>query len=172
MRVNVVGKTDELSGASVTIENPHRKIHDGELYEVYLYDATLANSASINISTPNPIGEDVHLTFDGGCGGDALLELLEGATVTGGDAVTAHNMNRNYDDSSISVVTNTTLGGTPTTLVAIFMPGGQRQQAAGGSGGTRAGLEWVTDPTKSYAVRVTNLSGAEKPASIGVNFYT
>ena len=172
MRVNVVGKTDELSGASVTIENPHRKVHDGELYEIYHYDATLANSASINISTPNPVGTLMHLTFDGGCGGDALLELLEGATVTGGDAAVARSMHRDYDDSAISFVTDTTLGGTPTTLVAQFLPGGQRAQAAGASGGTRGGLEWITDSTKSYAVRITNLSGAEKPASIAVNFYT
>jgi hypothetical protein len=172
MRVSPNAKVDKLSSASATIENPHHKIHDGVMYEIYLYDATLANSASINISTPNPIGATAHFTFDGGCGGDALLELLEGATVTGGDAATAHNMNRNYDDSSVSVVTDTTLGGTPTTLVAIFLPGGQRQQAAGASGGSREGLEWVTDPTKSYAVRLTNLSGAEKPASIAVNFYT
>ena len=172
MRVNVVGKADKLTNAIVTIGNPHHEIHDGELFEVYHYDATLANSASINISTPNPIGAMAHFTFDAGCGGDALLELLEGATVTGGDAATVHNMNRNYADSTISVVTDTTLGGTPVTLVAIFLPGGQRQQAAGASGGTRPGLEWITDPTKSYAVRITNLSGAEKPASIGVNFYT
>ena len=172
MRVNVVGKSDKLTNASVTIDYPHHEIHDGELYEVCFYDATLANTASINISTPNPIGATAHFTFDGGCGGDALLELLEGATVTGGDAATAVNMNRNYDDSAISVVTDTTLGGTPTTLVAEFLPGGQRQQAAGASGGTRPGLEWITNPAKSYAVRITNLSGAEKPASIAVNFYT
>ena len=172
MRVNPNHKRDKLTNATVTIDFPHHEIHDGELFEVYLYDATLANTASINISTPNPIGATAHFTFDGGCGGDALLELLEGATVTGGDAVVVHNMNRNYDDSSLAAVTNTTLGGTPTTLVSVFMPGGQRQQAAGASGGTREGLEWITDPAKSYAVRVTNLSGAEKPASIAVNFYT
>ena len=172
MRVSPNQKVDKSTNATVTIDYPHHEIHDGELYEVYHYDATLANTASINISTPNPIGATAHFTFDGGCGGDALLELLEGATVTGGDATVARNMNRNYDDSAISVVTDTTLGGTPTTLVAMFLPGGQRQQAAGASGGSRVGLEWITDPTKSYAVRITNISGAEKPASIVVNFYT
>lgn len=172
MRVSPNQKVDKSTNATVTIDYPHHEIHDGELYEVYLYDATLANTASINIASPNPIGAEAHFTYDGGCGGDALLELLEGATITGGDAVVPRNMNRNYDDSTLAAVTNTTLGGTPTTLVAEFLPGGQRQQATGASGGSRVGLEWITDPTKSYAVRITNISGAEKPASIVVNFYT
>ena len=172
MRVDNLPKVDRLTGSQVSIDYPHHEIHEGELFEIYLYDATLANAASINISTPNPIGAAAHFTFDGGCGGDCLLELLEGATVTGGDSSPPRNMNRTFDDSAVAAVTNTTLGGTPTTLVAQFLPGGQKGFAAGASGGSRAGLEWICNPAKSYAVRLTNLSGAEKPASISVNFYT
>ena len=43
MRVNG-WKVDKSTNASVTIDYPHHEIHDGELYEVYHYDATLANS--------------------------------------------------------------------------------------------------------------------------------
>ena len=165
-------KTDGSTRALVTIDFPHHEIHDGELYEVVHYDATLANSAAISIATTAAIGYKAHFTFEGTCGGDATIELLEGGTVTGGDAATCWNMNRNYGDITGLAVTDATLGGTPSTLVGLFLPGGKAGQASGSSGGSRIGLEWVTDPTKTYAVRVTNLSGLAKPASIVVNFYT
>ena len=165
-------KTDGRSRALVTMDLPHNKIHNGVMYEIVHYDATLANSAAISIATVAAIGAEVHFTFVGGCGGDALLELLEGGTVAGGTAVTPVNMNRaSAETSTVSATLDATLGGTPTTLVATFLPGGQKNQAAGASGGSRPGLEWITDSTKTYAVRLTNLAGSTKPASLVVNLY-
>lgn len=164
-------KTDSSTRALVTIDYPHHEIHDGDLYEVAHYDATVANSAAISIATIVAIGYEAHFTLSGAAGGDALLELLEGGTVTGGDAVTVFNMNRTFDDMTSFAVTDATLAGSPTTLVAEYLPGGSKNKAAAISTGTRPGLEWITDADKIYAVRITNMSGGEVACSLAVNFY-
>jgi len=163
---------DPVAGSAIiTISYPHHEIHDGEMFEVTHYIAALADDAALIIGTPDPIGVEAHFTFSGQCGGDALLELIEGATPSVGVAKVVRNMNRNVADGFNATVGPTLAGG---TVVAgpVLLPGGTGGNAGGGSLGTRPGLEWITDPTEHYAVRLTNISGSAKPASVAVNFYS
>lgn len=171
--VQVQGAGDDpIAGiAVVTIDYPHHEIHEGEMFEVTHYDAALADDGELIVGSPDPIGVIAHFSFAGQCGGDAILELIEGATPSGGAAKQAMNMNRNYADGINTTVGPTLAGG---TVVAgpVLLPGGRGGQAGGGSLATRPGLEWITDPTEHYAVRLTNISGQARPASIAVSFYT
>jgi len=161
---------DEVDHSLIGIDLTHHKIHEGAMYEVYYYDDDLADDGTIIISTPNPIGAEVHFSFSGTCGGDATIELIEGATPTGGAAMIARNMNRNYGDSALAPLLNPALAG-GIILTEIFLPGGVKNQATGASGTSR-GDEWVTIASEIYAVRLTNIAGSAKPAALHVNFYT
>lgn len=171
--VQVQGAGDDpIAGiAVVTIDYPHHEIHEGEMFEVTHYDAALADDGELIVGSPDPIGAIAHFTFAGQCGGDAILELIEDATPSDGVAKVVRNMNRNVADG-FNATTDPTLAGGTVIAGPVLLPGGTGGQAGGGSLGTRPGLEWNCDPALHYAVRLTNISGQARPASIIVNFYS
>lgn len=152
------------------IDYPHHEVHEGHAFEMDTYAASIADAATLILATDGAIGVEAHFTFNCACGGDATVELIEGATVNAGSARTARNMKRTVADG-ISGKSQPTLAGGTIIAGPILMPGGKGPNAGGGDTGTRPGLEWITDPTKSYAIRLTNISGQAKPASITANFY-
>jgi hypothetical protein len=162
---------DEVDRSLIGIDLPHHKVHEGVMYEATTINLALADDGTLIMSTPNPIGATVHFTLEGACGGDATLELIEGAVPTGGAALVAHNMNRNFADSALAPVSDPALAGGTVIGGPILLAGGSGPRAGGGSASSRPGIEWITDATESYAVRLTNISGNTQPASIAVNFY-
>ncbi len=172
LNVRIRSPRDPLVAAVPVIESVHHEIHEGEMYFGGVFEAAVADDGTLNFATPNPIGVAVHFSFAASCGGDAEVELLEGNTVSGGDAVTIRNMKRDEPDSGLAALKDTTIGGTPVTLAHISLPGGSGPHAGGGSAGSRANMEWICDATKSYAIRVTNRSGGNAAVSIVVNFYS
>jgi hypothetical protein len=172
LNVRIRSPIDPIVAAVPVIESVHSEIHKGEMYFGSVFEAALADDGVLSFSTPDPIGAAVHFTFAAACGGDAEVELLEGHTVSGGDAITIRNMKRDKADSGLAALKDTTIGGTPVTLAHVSLPGGSGPHAGGGSVGSRANMEWITDAAKSYAIRVTNRSGGNAATSIVVNFYT
>lgn len=160
---------DELGGL-VTIDFVHHKIHSGLSFQADTIDLALDDAATLILSTPDPIGYECHFTIQGQAGGDATLELIEGATPTGGVNRVAYNLNRNHADGP-NCVSQPALAGGVVIAGPVLIPGGTGPKPGGGSLGTRANLEWETDPTEAYAIRLTNISGAAIAASIVVNFY-
>lgn len=161
---------DEL-GALVEIPWLHYLIHEGRVYQADTFAATVADDGTLILSTPDPIGVEAHFTASAQCGGDATLELIENAQPTGGVARVARNLNRNHADG-FNALSQPTLGGGTVISGPILLPGGRGPQAGGGSLGTRPDLEWETQDDVAYAVRLTNTSGNNQPASIVVNFYS
>jgi hypothetical protein len=157
-------------GALVAISWVHHKIHEGVLYQVDTITLNLANDGTIIVGTPDPIGIEAHFTFVVDASGDCTVELIEGATPSGGSSKQARNLNRNHPDG-INVTINPTLAGGTVISGPILVPGGSGPTASGGSGGTRPGLEWETDPTEHYAVRVTNIAGTAQDVGVVINFY-
>ena len=162
---------DAVSNALITIDFPHHEVHEGHAYECSVYDSSVANLGTLILGFTIPAGVAAHLAYDGGAGGDATIEFLEGPTFAGGTPQPVYNLNRNHPDSAVAALLDPTLGGTPTTLQATFLPGGSGPQAQGTVVSPRAGLEWITRPATTYAVRLTNLSGQAQPANIRIAFY-
>lgn len=164
---------DVLSRALITIDYAHHEVHEGSFYETSVVDLALANNGTLIIGATIPAATFCHFTFEAACGGDALVEMLEGPTFVGGSAVAIQNANRNVADAAFTALKNPTLGGAPVIIPpeGFILPGGKGPNAGGAAGGARAGIELITKASTNYAIRLTNLSGATKVASIAVGFY-
>jgi len=145
-------------------------IHQGNMYETWAYDATLANDEAIILATPVPCDEIYHFTFTAACSAQSTLELLENPGVDEGTLQDIYNMNRNFPDMAGAMLLNPTLAG-GTVLIKMLVPGGSGPRAVGGTGTSKVDLHWMTNPARNYAVRLTNISGQTQSASLSLNFY-
>lgn len=171
----VRAKTDALTHTPVVIESIHHEIHEGEMYQVGVSSTSLGNDKWLSLATPGSASAQMHFTFNASLDGTCQVELIEDATyatagTTTGTA-TAYNMHRGKSDFSVAMIANSSTVTGGTALIQTILPGGKVGQAAGVAGGSRPGLEWITDPTKKYLMRVINKAGAAKAASLEVNFY-
>jgi len=169
---NTVSRVDRISEALPVIQSSHREVHDGTAYSLTYIDEDLGDDATIIFALPAypALGKMIHIVFSGGCGGNAILELLENPTITGGTNMQAKNMNRCYADG-LTWKLNPTLGGTPTTLAQIYLFGGSAPKPVGIAGGMRADWELVLYPTRTYAIRLTNNAGNAQPAQLMCDYY-
>jgi len=163
---------EDVYGGLRAILEAHHKIHEGDLWNLEMYSGSVSDNGSIILAGIMPAGYEQHFTIAGACGGDATLELIEGCDFSAsGTAVLPHNMNRRVGDSgAMDCYENPTITG-GTVLQKMFLPGGSGPRAGGSHIGTREGLEWVTNPGESYAVRLTNVSGGGQDCWLGINFY-
>jgi len=169
---DVLASVDRISKGLAVIQVSHREIHDGTAYSLTYIDENLGDDATIIFGLPAypTLGKMIHLVFSGGCGGDAIIELLENPTITGGSNMQAKNMNRNYADG-LTWKLNPTLGGTPTTLAEVYLFGGSAPKPVGIAGGMRADWEWLLYPTRTYALRLTNKAGSAQAAQLMCDYY-
>lgn len=169
-------KKDKLTGALLTISYEHHEVHDGNMYEAAIGSTSIANDGWISLATPAAIGVQAHFTFEGSLDGNALLELFEDPTYATAGAATsttpARNMHRGKSDFPGDMIVNSSSITGGTSLVRVMLPGGKGGNAGAGTGGSRHGLEWITNPTKKYLVQLTNKAGQAKAGSLSVNFYT
>lgn len=163
---------EDVGGGLHSILEAHHEIHDGNLWNLEMFSGSMADDGSIILAGVMPVTHEQHFTLAGACGGDATLELIEGAAFSAsGTSVMPFNMNRRTGDAgAITCYQNPTLVG-GTILQKMFLPGGAGPRAGGAHIGTRDGLEWITNPGESYAVRLTNVSGGAQDGWVGVNFY-
>jgi hypothetical protein len=105
-------------------------------------------------------------------GGDASVELLEDPTITGGAAHAEINLKRTSTNVADTVaLLNPVINVDGTLLFEAFIPGGTGGNATGGQFGLRDDTEWILDPNKTYAVRLTNISGLPKDGSLLCEWY-
>jgi hypothetical protein len=161
---------DEVDRAQLTIDLPHHKIHEGELWECSVMEEALDDDATLILATDGVIGLRANFTFDGSLNGDAILELIRNPTVSLGSDVPVYSMNFNYPDPVMVCKKDPTLVG-GTVVATVALPGGQKKDAGAASGSSREGLEWVCRPDRAYAVRLTNKAGGAKMAGVIINFY-
>lgn len=70
-------------GELVVMDYSHEKIHDGEMFMAHYYGGTLSAAGTLMLTiTAGTIGP--HFLTDVSVGGDALIRITEGATLTGG----------------------------------------------------------------------------------------
>ena len=170
----VLGETDKVTGAAIVISIPHRKVHEGVMFEISYKSpegGDIADNGTIAFLLRTGAKYD-HLVFGGNAGGDAELELLEAVGVTdAGTAMVEHNMNRTSVNTAVTTAFRdpTVAGGT--LLFNILIPGGTGGNSAGGSGAVRVGTEWILAANQDYAIRLTNRAGNAQPMSLAAQWY-
>lgn len=151
----------------------HVRTHEGRMFSAgFMWDsaAKIANGAFADIAFTTPAVAAPHTVIDVMVGGDCEVYVYEDATISGGTAITPINRNRRSTNTS-----NTTVVHTP-TITAVgnligreFAPGGVGHKAGGGMG-SFAG-EFVTQYSKTYLVRVKNVSGSAQIVDSNIWLY-
>lgn len=104
------------------------------------------------------IGADIY-------NGAARIDLYEGATYTGGSAVTCYNRERNFSAAPATVI-KSGITSTNGTLIESFYTGAWSRQADA----NRSGSEFILKSGTTYRVDVTGLS-AGTDAIVFFSFY-
>jgi len=168
---------DPYAHAVAFIEEEHRLVHDGMVFDTDVLATSVANGASVTLQINIPAGLRPHLrqirvaADDGPC----TLELYEDSTVTvSGTLQDSRNHNRNSSNTALMTVllspTVTVLGtllhrsylpaaGAPGSNPGGFVIGGQSQQ------------EFVMHPNQNAVLRITNNSGGAINISLEVLWY-
>ena len=129
----------------------------------------LTAGASIDLAIAFASGVTPTILISGLCGGDAEGYLYEGATVTGGTAITAMNMNRNsLSTSQSAILAQPTVSATGNLLVQQLLLGGGGKKA---SGGDIDSLTIILKPLTTYLFRLTNINGTDHVAEIILSWY-
>jgi len=89
-----VGVIDKHTGAFVTIDLEHHRIHAGNHYYVASF-VTLNSDASLYFGVRTPVDTDAHFTFEVNASSQVETYIYEGGSWTNGTAVTPLNNNRN-----------------------------------------------------------------------------
>jgi len=164
-------EVDELANQLVTIEATHHRVHEGAFFSLGVASGTLANNASLEILIQTPADFGIHMRGIASCGGDATIDWFEGTTFSAaGTAITPANRNRQSANVARGTWTHTpTLTADGTSLFSTYILGGTGGNATGGSTGIFE--EWILDQSQTYLLRLTNISGLVKVATLNIDFY-
>lgn len=150
----------------------HARIHEGVYYTLNLYNAALADDASLEMLIQVAADQAMHARFGGKIGGDGELRLFEGTTFSAaGTGLTAVNHNRFSTNTAQGTFSSgPTITGDGTQLDLEYLPGGTGSFFSGGAG-SQFFEEYVLQTGEVYLLRMTNRAGAAQPASLHVDFY-
>lgn len=162
---------DPLSPTLGAIELPHKKIHEGVMYQASTIVSTLADDGNIDMLIRVSSVSDAHSVFNINSGGEAWGYLYENPTVTAnGTELTPRNLHRCHTDTSgTKVYIAPTVTNVGTNLAEGVIPGGQKKEAIGGQ--LRDTTEWILKDGNVYLLRGVNKGGAAKNMSLEVEFY-
>jgi len=156
---------DEMSDAPKAIDHVHAQIHSGDTYKVSASNSALADNGTLVFHLTNGATKNMHMIFNGACGGEALVNLYKTPlSATSGTAVTPANKNQASSNTSlVTVLQDPTIGTAGTLIDTIAVGAGSIPKAERN--------EWVLPVSGVYAVELVNLGGGAKAASIGVEWY-
>jgi len=101
---NSVSK-DYESGANLSIDFEHSRIHDGRAFILFENDIDLDADASINICLETPTDEpEIHMLAHCNGGVGIRLQILEGPTITNGTGTIINAINRNRRSSTNALI--------------------------------------------------------------------
>jgi len=161
---------DALTKTLRTISMDHSYIHDGKAFRVNFKTESLAATATETASfTTGPSAKYVHMRPALFTSTANLIEvvILEGATVTGGSALSAINQNRNSATvATASAKKGVTVSVAGTVEVGRYLIGSGGVPSAPKSGGSAgADNEIVFKPSTTYTIAITNVGSVT--ATIG-----
>jgi len=135
----------------------------------YPFSAGLANNTNFDIAIAFGAGVEPKLNVEGLCVGNAMGYMYEGATVTGGTALTSINLNRQSTNTSNSAaLLNPTVSSTGTLLGTYILIGGVKKKA---SGGDISSASLILKPLTTYLLRMRNVSGSTQAAQMEITWY-
>lgn len=135
----------------------------------YPFSAGLADSANFDIAIAFGAGVEPKMSIEGLCVGNAIGYLYEGATATGGTALTEVNLNRTSTSTSNSAaILNPSVSSTGTLLGTYILIGGVKKKA---SGGDISSASFILKPLTTYLLRMTNVSGQAQAAEMVLTWY-
>jgi hypothetical protein len=135
----------------------------------YPFSAGLADSANFDIAIAFGAGVEPKLSIEGLCVGNAIGYLYEGATATGGTALTSVNLNRTSTSTSNSAaILNPSVSSTGTLLGTYILIGGVKKKATGGD---ISSASFILKPLTTYLLRMTNVSGQAQAAEMILTWY-
>lgn len=143
--------------------------HVFSLGYTYPFSAKLADTANFDIAIAFAAGVQPKVTIEGLCVGNAMGYMYEGATTSGGTALTEVNLNRNSTTASNgAAVLNPSVSATGTLLGQYVLVGGVKKKATGGD---LSSVSMLLKPLTTYLLRMTNVSGAAQAAEMTITWY-
>ena len=161
---------DDIANGQVVISFPHHEVHDGDTF-IACYKSPegtdIEDDASLDIVLVPARATALHFTFAVAAAGDAEFFIYEGSNTDIGTAIPTYNLNRVSGKISNLFIKHTpSITAVGTMLCNVFLPGGTKNQANGGS--TRQDTEYILAPLTKYLFRLTNRAGSAKV--LGWNF--
>lgn len=151
--------------------NEHTRIHAGRVFAIDFLVSSLADNASATVAVTTGSDQYPHVAFLASLNGNYEALIYEGASITGGTPVTAYNHKRYSTNTFLSTCLHSpTVNATGTLINQMFIAGGERNQATGGSSGA-FGDEWILNQNLTYLFRITNKSGQASECSINLLAY-
>lgn len=153
--------------------DPHTQVHRGRMFTAHTINESLSDNASMDVAITPPADDWPHLIVEPGISGTSELRFYEGATVTGGVAMPAHNhlrtSSRVFGGTIVSAPTVSDTGSP--LLLGMVVPGGAGPMAVGAA---QSGFdtEWALKAGTTYLIRLTNRSGQTRRASLVLTFYS
>lgn len=164
-------EADALVKALVTITTPHHMIHVGKSFTVshWFDNIEAVGSAMLRIL----VGDDkeLHATVSVSAEATGRFQIMEGATYQGdGTVITIFDKNRKTANTSNAIAAHTPIVDVAGTIIYdSYIPGGTKQRSIGSV--RTNGEEWILKKSEDYLFTYINLGGADKDASIEVEFY-
>lgn len=163
---------EHATGAVAVIDNDHKYIHKGQLFESFVKTTILAGGTYI-VAIKTPLDKELHYRPSGisPSADKVTVELLEGGTYTGGTDIPVINHKRSGGLSATQAVKGgVTVSAAGTLITQVFLPGstGVGQSITGGafSGATN---EWILEKDTVYLYRIAN--GSAESNTVQVNFF-
>lgn len=145
----------EIENVAITYE--HKKIHNGEMWDISARYAAVANNANADLVVEHT--EQLHCFFSESAAGAVFVDVYEGPTISGGSAGMAKNARRPSGDTGAPTVTvGPTVNTTGDKIFEGYDPGGKGGNAPGGS--QTRDSERILDINTKYLFRLTNKKGS------------
>ena len=167
---NIDGYLELDSGAVRTIDMPHTRVHEGELFFAADLVLDFGIGAKYYYAHTTPVDKFVHFQAFDVAAEDGLLVMREykDCTVTGGTTLEAVNRNHNSTKVDPTIVKKgVTYTPVPADIVDMIGIAGGRN--AGGSGASNTESIWKPDTT--YVLEIENISGAQTKFVIRAFWY-
>ena len=162
---------DKISQGAYIISDLHYRTHQGKVFETCNIFAGVADDANADILIKVGANKELHFVVAAASGGDSYFYLYETPT-TSANGTSLAIINRDRDSAITSDATafhTPTVSDVGTKLNCELVPGGTKNQAAGGITGTFA--EWNLKVNTNYLIRLTNKAGVAKDISITPLWY-
>lgn len=165
------GAVDKDTGANITMEFNHWKVHDNEMFECSFYDSIAAAGTQEMLIVTG--ASEPHINFMISVSGQALLKLYEGVTTSAlGTTLTAYNFQRSSSNTPDAAFYDGPTWSSNSEIIIFtdLIPGGDKNVSQVGAS-MKKGTEWNLKANTKYIVNVLNQAASTIGSDIACEFY-